>query len=114
MKRLEPQFTYDGFAFRLLERMGDVAILEKSKPHHPSASYEVVIVQRHPAQSIHGRDYPARESMPPSESWGALGWSLASLADAKRKSDQLVTTRAEAACTPTPFPADESESVGRL
>ena len=72
MKPLPTEFTYDGFDFRQLAREGDVALFEKRKPNHSRPGYEVVIVQRHPAQTIHGRDYPERESLPPSESWGMV------------------------------------------
>jgi hypothetical protein len=94
MKPLAETFTHDGFQFCQLAREGDVALFEKSKSGHFRPSYEVVIVQHHPAQTIHGRQYPERESMPPTESWGDLGWSLTDLDSAKMKFRQLAADRA--------------------
>ena len=111
MKTLPSNFTRDGFLFRQLAREGDVALFEKSKPGHSRPGYEVVIVQRHPPQTIHGRDYPERESMPASESWGVLGWSYSDLNPAKTKFDALVTSRANAPFALTPFPNGASQAI---
>ena len=89
--QLPTKFAYDGFEFRQLARNGDIVLLEKSKTSHLEPTYEVVIVQRHPAQNIHGRPYPERESMPPSETWGTAGWTYSDFQTAKLKFDQLVT-----------------------
>ena len=113
MQTLPTEFTFDQFQFRQLARAGDVALFEKSKPHHSRPCYEVVVVQHHPAQTIHGRQYPEREAMPPSESWGTLGWSPADLLAAQRKFQFLVTTRAKRQTNPTPFPAGASGAYGR-
>lgn len=112
MKPLDSQFTHDGFVFRQLARGGDVALFEKSKPGHSRPGYEVVIVQRHPAQTIHGRAYPERESMPPSESWGVLGWSLMDLDSAKTKFRELASDRTKGHSLPTPIPAGASQAAG--
>src|SRR5882672_12451064 len=108
MKSLAENFTYDGFQFRQLAREGDVVLLEKCKPGHSRPSYEVAIIQPHPAQIIHGREFPERESMPPSESWGLLAWSLADLDTAKTTLHEVVTSRANARFCPTPFLAGAS------
>jgi len=98
-------FTLDGFAFRLIQRTGDVALFEKRKPAHSRESFEVVIIQKHPAETICGREYPARESMPPSEAWGTSGWTHTELEDAKRKFRALVESRQEATFQPAATPA---------
>ena len=96
MKPLDQNFSYDSFTFRPMARLGDVALLEKAKSSHASPSYEVVILQVHPATHIHGRDYPARESMPPSESWGKFGWTYSHLNAAEAKFRQLAAARVAA------------------
>ena len=34
MRPLPPEFRHDGFDFRVLERVGDVMLLAKTKPHY--------------------------------------------------------------------------------
>lgn len=93
MRPLSSVFTLDGFAFRQIERRGDVALFAKRNPHHHRDTFEVVIIQRHPAKRIMGREYPERESMPPSEAWGAAGWSQTDLESARRKFHQVSQER---------------------
>jgi len=114
MKMFNSHFTYDQFQFHQLAREKDVLLLEKSKPHFSRKTYEVAIIQRHPAQVIHGRRYAERESMPPSEAWGVSGWSLADLQAAQAKFRQVVKSRPNDLSSPTPFPADASEASQRL
>ena len=97
MNNLEAAFARTGFAFRLLRRSGDVALFEKRKPTHSRESFEVVIVQRHPAEQIDGRDYPERESMPKTEAWGTSGWTFTDIDNAKRKFRSVVESRQEVA-----------------
>ena len=104
MKTLPETFTYDGFAFRLLKRMGDVALFEKRKPTHSRESFEVVIVQKLPAKTILGCNYPAREAMPRSEAWGKWGWTCTGLEDAVRKFQSLVEARHKGHSLSPPFP----------
>ena len=105
MKTIPVQFAHDGFNLRLLKRTGDVALFAKSKPTHSRDTFEVVLIQHHPAESICGRAYPARESMPPSESWGTLGWSYPNLEDAQEKFRALVQGRREGHSQPSATPA---------
>jgi hypothetical protein len=91
-------FVYDGFAFRLLERVGDIALFKKSK--NGRDFYEVVIIQRLPARTIFGRVYPAREGLPPSESWGTQAWSLSTLERARDKLAEIVRSRRDASFSP--------------
>jgi len=90
MRTLDQEFTYDQFKFRQVLRDGQIVMLEKRKWEGCRPSFEVVIVRQHQATVIHGRKYGERESMPPPESWGTLGWTYLSEVDAKRKFHQLV------------------------
>ncbi len=60
MKLLDTKFTYDGFFFRQIKRDGDLVLLEKRKANHTRPSFEVVVVQHHPAQVVSGREPGAR------------------------------------------------------
>jgi hypothetical protein len=111
MKPLAHEFTYDQFRFRLLARTDDVALFEKSGADQSRPGYEVVLVQHHPACTIHGRPYPERESLPPSESWGIRGWTYWDLASAQTRFRHLVAS-SKALPTPTPFPLGAPEPVG--
>jgi hypothetical protein len=84
MKQLDPTFTFDGYDFNQLARQDKVALFEKRKANG-CFGYEVIIVQRYPAQTIRGIRYPAREAMPSSADWGISGWSYKTLDDAKCK-----------------------------
>ena len=114
MKSLPADFIYNRFVFRLLKRAGDVALFEKRKASHSQESFEVVIVLRHPAEKICGREYPERESLPPAEAWGTLGWTYAELADANRKFRALVESRQEATFQPAATPAGAFSSAGSI
>lgn len=69
-------FRQDGFAFRVLQRRGRVALLVKHKPGHRAESFEVVIVRQRGERQAFGRTLPASESLPPSEAWGREGWTF--------------------------------------
>jgi hypothetical protein len=71
---LPESFKHGGFNFTLLNRDGRVALFAKSKPGM-SVRYEVVLVESRPAELVGGKDYPPREAMPKTSSWGRLGWS---------------------------------------
>ncbi len=100
---LPKTFRQGGFDFRLLKRRGSVALFAKSKgggrDHH-----ELVIIQQRPAETIYGRQYPARETMPSSEDWGTYGWSPHNLAEAERRFAMLADQWA-AKPKPEPEPA---------
>ena len=112
MKSLPTEFTFDGCHFRQLARDGDVVLLARTPAGHRCSSYEVAIIQHHLASAIHGREYPERESMPPSASWGSLGWSHSDLPSAHKRFDALVTGRVKLRLTLPPFPATASQAVG--
>ena len=85
---LPSHFRQGGFEFHLCERVGDVALFRKSK--HGRDTYEVVIIRRLSAGAVFAKEYPSREAMPPSESWGISGWSLTTLERAREKFAEVV------------------------
>ncbi len=111
MNPLPSAFSLDGFSFRQIERRGDVTLFAKRKPKHQRDTFEVVIIQRHPTTSIMGREYPERESMPPSENWGVAGWSYTNLESARKRFGQLSRERG---FHPPPFLAGAFLTANRL
>ncbi len=96
MKTLPEQFRSNGFDFRQLKRVGDVAVFEKSKPilkpsrgYEMIRSFEVVKIQSHNGYEIAERKIEPAESMPSSESWGRLGWTFTDLQSAENKFNEL-------------------------
>ena len=76
MKPIANQFTYDKYEFTLIARQGRLALFAKTKPHHSSWSFEVVLLRIAPAVTFpDGTSYPEREAMPKSEEWGMYGWT---------------------------------------
>lgn len=67
-----------GHSYRVLERRGDIAILEMtSKETGLLLGFEVVIVQHKPERvAPSGTVIPAKETLPPSSEWGRLGWTF--------------------------------------
>jgi hypothetical protein len=57
-------------------REGDFAIYEQRWRDSENVCYEVVRIQRCEAQTLFGRQYPAREVYPSSERWGEHGWTV--------------------------------------
>ena len=67
----------------LLRRHGRFAIVRRilaSQSEHPT--FEVVHIVRQPAHHRFGKDYPAKEMMPRTESWGKMGWTYPTLEEA--------------------------------
>ena len=71
---LPQRFRCEGFEFTILKRIGKIVLLTKSKPGM-SDSFEVAIIQAHPAERIGDRAFPAREKLPKTSLWGQQGWS---------------------------------------
>jgi hypothetical protein len=91
---LPESFRAKGWDFRQIDRIGDVALFEKTHTEVACPSYEVVIVQRHGARVIAGREIPAAEAMPSTEMWGRAGWTLTTENTAREKFTALVAARA--------------------
>lgn len=90
MKTLAATFRSHGYDFNQIERIGDVALYEKTTKDVPRPSYEVVLVQRHEERVIAGNTIAAGESMPGAEQWGMKGWSLTTPERAREKFAEMV------------------------
>ncbi len=111
IEEISDRFTSSGFAFELIRREGDVALFRKTRSGHSRESFEVVVIQRHPAEAICGRDYPQRESMPSSEAWGRSGWTCTDLKSATARFHALVESRQEGHLRPAVTPDSAFSSV---
>ena len=69
------QFRKHEADFQMIARQGDVAIYARKSAHMTAYEYEVVIIQKHEAGLIHGKSYPAHETVPSDSQWGAYAWS---------------------------------------
>jgi hypothetical protein len=90
VRPIPDNFKYNDFTVGLIERNAEIALFQKKRPNHFKSTFEVIILGKHPAETIMGRHYPARETYPPCEAWGSKGWSYTDLESAKRKFEELV------------------------
>lgn len=97
MKPLPTQFTARGFQWRIVQRDGDVCLVEQSKDGWTNPVLNVVVVQKHKGKVMpSGNESEDREALPSWESWGELAWTASSKEDAKRRFNALVDSRANA------------------
>lgn len=97
MKPLPTTFRARGFSWRVIQREADVAIVEQSSENWENGVLNVVIVQKHKAKVMpSGKESEDHEALPSWESWGEAAWTANDLADAKRRFNALVDSRANA------------------
>lgn len=84
MKKIQKAFKQKGFAFQLLKRLENVALLEKTSKGG-GVSYEVVVIRAHNGYSIAGTEVAASEFLPKDEDFGKFGWSYSTLEAAEKK-----------------------------
>jgi len=85
-------FKAKGFTYEQMKRRGTYALLRKRNKRFPEDAwtYEVVELRTHEAGCRFGKEYPASEGMPPSESWGTYGFSYNDLEMAWQKFREMV------------------------
>lgn len=89
-KPLRTTFKSKGFDYTQIDRIGDVALFEQSRPGLSRTWLEVVIVQRHGDYEVNGVKIEAAETMPSSSSWGKFGWTYRNPKQARMRFDELV------------------------
>jgi hypothetical protein len=89
-KPLRTSFRLKGFDYRQIERKGDVAMFEQTKPGLSRTWFEVVLVQRHGEYEIGGTKVEAAETMTGTSQWGRLGWTYRDPKEARSRFDKLV------------------------
>lgn len=95
MIRLAFPCTRDDFTHRLLERAGEVCLVERTNDLTGSVHWEVVRLMVEPAKAIQGRLYQAHERYPSNEEWGGRGWTYRTRPDAEWKYRSLVQSMAQ-------------------
>ena len=94
MKPLATQFRARGFSWRIVQREGDIAIVEQSKYEWTNPVLNVVIVQKHKARKLpNGEMTVDAEGLPSWEQWGDRAWCCSGVADAKARFNKLVDTQ---------------------
>ena len=90
MKRLADHYQKNGFHFRIVSRVNDVAIYSQHATiDGPALYFEVFIVQHNQERIMAGFTIPAKESCPGNEEWGRKGWTYTNFLDAKKKAEIL-------------------------
>jgi hypothetical protein len=84
-----------GWTFRIMERIGDVALVRKTHAETTRTAWEVAIVQRHDAYEKGNVKIEAAETMPSTSQWGRLGWTYRDEKSAKVRFDELVKSAKE-------------------
>src|SRR5690242_1034637 len=90
MKQLAKTYARNGYCFRLVQRVGDVAIyaqhdIDTDEIH----CYEVFVVQKHDGYRMGENHFEPAEYIPSSKMWGALAFSPSTLEKAKERAVQL-------------------------
>jgi hypothetical protein len=76
IKELPNKFSKSGFDYELLRRVGNVALLEKTRAGDKLiVSYEIVVIRAHGGYTIAGSTVEPAEYIPKSEDWGTYGWT---------------------------------------
>jgi len=90
---LETEFYSKGFVHKLIRRIKFTAIYARFRRSDPeNVHYEVVRIKTRPALTVFGKDIPAHEFYPPSESWGSDGFTYRDEDQARAKFEALART----------------------
>ncbi len=89
MKTIPENFTKKGFAHRVMERVGNVLLVERQHRDVSTPHWEVVKIRVSPAKCVGERAYTESEVYPSSERWGIDGWTYGDLATAQAKFKEL-------------------------
>ena len=80
---------HDGFDLRQVERVGRIAIYEKTKGTY--TGWEIIIIRKRLGRHLpNGKYLPTRECYPASAEWGTRGWTAMSFAAAQKQFNKQV------------------------
>ena len=84
----------DGFNLHQLERVGWVALYQKTKGNY--TGWEIILIRKRPSRHLpNGKYLPAREQYPSSAKWGIRGWTAMTLAYAQKQFNKLAKHHAK-------------------
>jgi hypothetical protein len=87
-------FTKDRYVHALLERDGDVCLVERTNQLTDSVHWEVVVLRYEAARVGPGRHhFAARERYPSGNDWGSYGWTYTTLPEARQKWAEVSAAR---------------------
>jgi len=90
MLPLPTHFEDATFPYTQVERHGEIAIFRQTHKASQVERYEVVKIRVRPAHTWpNGTETPEHEAYPGAQSWGTLGWTCFTLADAQTLAQQL-------------------------
>ena len=79
-------FTRDRYRHELLERDGDVCLVERTNQLTDSVHWEVVILRHEGTRrGPQGKTLPPHERYPSGNDWGEYGWTYTTLPEARQK-----------------------------
>ena len=85
---------HDGFDLRQVQRIGQVALYEKTKDNY--TGWEIILIRKRPARHLpNGKCLPARECYPATTDWGICGWTATTPADAQKRFNKQVQRHAK-------------------
>ncbi len=105
---IQEEFVLSGFSFLLLQRIGDIAVFQRTKPGWQKPHYEVMKVKKHEEYKIKDKHFPAAEYLPDAEEWGGLGFTYNSLDLALKRA-----TIMNEAAAPTKFKTNTKTNTDR-
>lgn len=92
MEQLALTYSKNGYNFKQIERVKNVAIYEQTEPSNGRfLGYEVFVI-RHQKEGVFfsGNKVEEKELTPGNEQWGYLGYTIYSLEKAKEKMAELL------------------------
>lgn len=85
---------HEGFDLRQVQRIGQVALYEKSKGNY--TGWEIIHIRKRPARHLpNGKYLPPRECYPATTDWGIRGWTAMSFATAQKQFNKQVQRHAK-------------------
>jgi hypothetical protein len=94
MKVIASEFIKSGFAHKVIERRGNVLLVERQHRDVDHPHWEVVKIRVKPERLLHGQRVEEGEAYPSPEDWGTYGWTYTTLEDARAKFDSLTKVTA--------------------
>lgn len=94
---LSDSYKDHSLPFRLVKRVGDVAMFAAWADGHVPREWEVFVVQKQKAWiAPQGKAYPPKEKVPGPKQWGKLAWTYVEWDGAESRFDMLVKEQEEA------------------
>jgi hypothetical protein len=84
------EFTKQGFRYKQIRRVGNLAIYEQRLIKSKAVYYEVWVIRIRKERTIKDTVLPKSEKMPSPEDWGRYAWTFYTRTSAESRLDQLL------------------------